>query len=295
MRTNMKSEKIKGKKDVRRTKRKNGHGSVGTEGASPLSLPRKKGATGRKVRTSENVVLPRALLLEPGSLPASYDTTRVVLHPVEPYLVTVYWELSPDDLRKVSRLSRTYPRKAEAVLRFHDVTRAIPGSKHGPGFFDISVDLKAGNWYVHLWSAEKSYFVELGIRTASGRFLPIAASNTAEVPPARPSPHSDEDYLLVTGDYGQVKRIGGRTDRKPRSFSQPLKKEPSFQSIPPNAHHSASEFLPRHTSPATQAVHASLKRLQEGGPCEMAEINFISGISSESSGPEREGDRPVGC
>jgi hypothetical protein len=291
----MKSERIKGKKVVRRTKRKNGQGSVGTEGTASFSLPRERRPDGRKLRASENVVLPRELLLETGSLPASYDTTRVVLLPVEPYLVTVYWELSPGDLRKVSRLSRTHARKAEAVLRFYDVTRGIRGSKNVPGFFDISVDLKAGNWYVHLWSAEKSYFVELGIRTASGRFLPIAASNTAEVPPARPSPHSDEDYLLVTGDYDIVKRVGGRTDMKALSSSPTLQKEAALQSIPLKAHHSGSGLLIRHAPSAMQAVHASLKRLQEVGPCEMAEINFIFGISSGSSVPEREGDSPVGC
>lgn len=291
----MKNKRIKGKKTVQRTKLKNGQGSVETAGAASLSFPRKKRPIDRKLRASQKVVLFRELLRETGSLPSSYDATRVVLLPVEPYLVTVYWELSPHDLKKVSRLSQTYARKANTILRFYDVTHSIHDNKNVASFFDISVDFKAGNWYVHLWSAEKLYFVELGIRTDSGRFFPIATSNTAEVPPALPSTHSDEDYLLITGDYDLEKRIGGKTDEETPFSSPSLQKGPVLQSISPRAHHSASRLPHRDTPLAMQTLHPSLKRFEEGGPCEMAEINFTFGISSESSVPEREGDGPVGC
>jgi hypothetical protein len=110
------------------------------------------------------------LPLEPGELPASYGRNRLVLLPVDPYLLYAYWELAGDAPPTAG---------ARPVLRFEET----PGRP-----FDVEVDLAAGNWYVHLWSAGKSYRAELGVRSEDGAFVSLAHSNTVQTPIAGPAP-----------------------------------------------------------------------------------------------------------
>jgi hypothetical protein len=54
--------------------------------------------------------------------------------------------------------------------------------------FDIEIEFEAGSWYVHLWSPEKVYQAELGVRSDDGTFAVLAQSNKIETPPAWPHP-----------------------------------------------------------------------------------------------------------
>jgi len=290
----MKRKKIRERKTIKKPRRKYGITSVRCADQASSTPPQKLGPSNLLQNVSHNDGLFRELLVEDGNLPASYNTTRVVLLPLEPYLVTVYWDLSPEDLRKIRHLSRRYTRKAETVLRFYDVTPSMLGGKKVPHFFDVPVDPKVGNWYVHLWSAEKSFFVEFGIKTLSGRFFPIAGSNTAEVPPALPSPHDNEDYLLIKGDFDLVNRMEGKTVDTIFVSAPSHQRESGPLSIPQQSPRSPSRMTLPQVSRAMKTVRGLLRRCEEGDPCEMAEINLIFGISSKTSVAEREGDNPVG-
>jgi len=116
--------------------------------------------------------------LDPGELPSTYGKNRLVLLPIDPYLIYAYWELAdgppPTD-------------GAHPVLRFHET----PGRP-----FDIEVDLGAGNWYVHLWSAGKQYQAALGVRSEDGTFVELAQSNTVQTPSSGPVPATPERPAL---------------------------------------------------------------------------------------------------
>ena len=104
---------------------------------------------------------------ESGELPETYGRTKVVAMVVSPYLVHVYWDLAPQDRAAAG----------PATLRFHDTA--------GGDSFDVNVDLAARSWYVHLWSPDKHYSVELGWQRESA-FAPLAQSNPIETPRAWP-------------------------------------------------------------------------------------------------------------
>src|SRR5215475_13350965 len=89
--------------------------------------------------------------LDRGELPQSYGKSRLVLMPVDPYLMYAYWDLAADPPPTAG---------ARAVLRFHEASHP----------FDVEVDLAAGKWYVHLWSAAKIYEADLGLRGEDGSF-----------------------------------------------------------------------------------------------------------------------------
>ena len=109
---------------------------------------------------------------EKGELPDYYGEPKVTLLPVGPYLAYAYWEFD---------LAALPPDTASAVLRFHDTQESSAGRS-----FDVDVDLRARNWYVHLWKPAEPYVADLGVRTASGEFVSLARSNPLQTPRAWP-------------------------------------------------------------------------------------------------------------
>lgn len=105
-------------------------------------------------------------------LPDSYKHPKVTLAVVDPYLVHAWWDIDT---------TRLPPDTISAALRFHDLSGA-PSA-----VFDVDVDLRARNWYVHLWNPARSYYAELGIKTAGGEFRSLAASNKVRTPRAWPA------------------------------------------------------------------------------------------------------------
>ncbi len=132
------------------------------------------------------------LLRETGELPGAYGRTVVTLVPVDPYLVHVYWEVSSMDREKGRVWSDRSKEGYQPVLRFYDVTYIEFDGANAHGYFDVEVDMRMASWYVHLWSPEKSYVVDLGLRAESGEFYRLARSSSAQTPPAWPSPKADD-------------------------------------------------------------------------------------------------------
>ncbi len=129
-----------------------------------------------------------------------FKETRVTVLPVEPYLVHVYWEASSDELDQLRRrLSHEYS-SSEAVLRFYDVTNVVFDGTNAHSCFDVRIDLDSKSSYVHLWSPEKWYCVELGFKTKDGICLPLARSNIVRTPRPLPAPRADNRFVFVEQD-----------------------------------------------------------------------------------------------
>jgi hypothetical protein len=132
-------------------------------------------------------------------------TIRVAAMTVNPYLLHVYWQIPRQDLEGISHTLHELPANARPVLRFYDVTCILFDGTNAHHIFDVEVDLPAMKRDVPIWSADKSYVVELGYKGSGGRFYPIARSNVVNVPRAEPSPRLAERYLLVEG--GEIKSL----------------------------------------------------------------------------------------
>jgi hypothetical protein len=162
----------------------------------------RKAKQGRS-NTASQQVFPEELnelVSRPDELPDTYDETRVVSMAVGPYLMHVYWNITPDDFRKIAPLPGE---EHQSVLRFYDVTYIMFDGTNAHSFFDVPIDLEAKNWNVPLWSPEKSYVVEIGYKTQDGVFVPIAASEATQTPPAGPTPKGEELFMRLTEDGKQ--------------------------------------------------------------------------------------------
>src|SRR5690348_13361052 len=110
------------------------------------------------------------------NLPASYAKTRLVLLVVDPYLIHAYWEVVAEKLREVKKLAR----QNKGVLRFYKATETAGHSTQDS--FDIEVDLKSRNWYVHLWSPEESLYADLGLKRNDGKLIRLDRSQVVRMP-----------------------------------------------------------------------------------------------------------------
>jgi len=142
-------------------------------------------------------VPPQALNLEDDEPPASYGRTRLVMLVVDPYCVHTYWEVTPDTLAETKKMIRFHADSVRPVLRFHDAAVADVADASQSGWFDVDVDLQPRNWQVRLWSADKTYTADLGLRGDDGRFVSLARSNGIRTPRAWPAVGVEERFMRV--------------------------------------------------------------------------------------------------
>ena len=194
--------------------------------------------------------------LETGELPESYGVDKVVVLPVNPYLVHVYWDLSPHHQSQPS---------TSGCLRFSETG--------GPDSFDVNVDLAAKSWYVPLWSPDKRYSVELGLNGPAGEFVSLARSNPVETPRAWPVAEVHEEFqragnaeipppppatlsVAVVGRTPWSARVP--LDPPPEPSSETRPSEPPDRSAPPD--HPTAETRPL---PPPDAATVLRQRLTE--------------------------------
>ena len=256
--------------------------------------------------------------MEPIDLPGSYGETRAVLMAIEPYLLHVYWEVTSDELEKARHWFDEDYAQSQTILRFYDVTNTVVDYGKARGFFDVDIDLYSRSRYIHLWSPDKSYFVELGFKTEDGRFFPLVRSNVAKTPSAWPAPRVDEQDTAVQGNlrkawsravvhedrWGDAKIKAGDTERqakpqreqKPRHQGESAQDTDSAQTLPTKPV-GGREFETRR-KPSFQPAPSLKERVQgqsEKGidvdMTEMSEQAFALGVSSErSASPQKKKD-----
>ena len=157
--------------------------------------------------------------LEDEEIPGGDEETKVVLLPVNPHLLYVYWEFSARDLEEMgSVFSRLGPR-ARPVLRFYET--ANPDSLNSASCLEVAIALSAGKWYVRLEHPADSYCLDLGLCLGQGSFRLLARSNVAEMPKACPSDKMEERYLRVEGNDSPAEVVPPPAEGRSASQSAP--------------------------------------------------------------------------
>src|SRR6059036_285591 len=126
-----------------------------------------------------------------------YGRTELVLMVVDPLLLFAYWEVTPESLGQAQDALGAEMVGARAVLRLYDISLIHFDGTNAHHTFDIDIGLEARGWYVHLWTAEKSYCADLGFVARTGRFHALTRSNIIHTPRAGPSTRTDERWMRV--------------------------------------------------------------------------------------------------
>lgn len=170
---------------------------------TPLrAKPTRPPAACRPARQGRAGTVPTPTAIHPkrtyDDLPWSYGETELVLMPVDPFLIHAYWDFSPGDWEKVRRHRRpAMPAGRQVVLRIYDVTMIRFDGTNAHSYFDFPLALEAQNWYVRLWSAEKSLCADLGWPRPDGSFETLVRSNVIQTPRAGVSIFEEARWVEV--------------------------------------------------------------------------------------------------
>lgn len=175
-----------------------------TAGTIPPTKARQKAASSNR-DIGKTTSSPRNFAAK-DALPKSYGGLKVVLMPVDPFLMHAYWEADLSDVGKATRRFEGKFRRIQTVLRFFDVTNDPSGSSVD-GYFDVPVDLEAGGWYVHHLIPGRAYFADLGVKAEGGIFVPLIRSNTAETPMDKPDYVEPEACLFVSKEEAPMASV----------------------------------------------------------------------------------------
>ncbi|MEN3013601.1 MAG: DUF4912 domain-containing protein [Endomicrobiia bacterium] len=146
--------------------------------------------------------------LEVRELPKSYGDTKIVLLPKDPWWCFAYWEISENTF---SELRNLYGGNFKLSIRVYDVTNVnnfdgINANK----FFDIDIDnINVNNWYINLPEVNRSWCVDLGIKTQDGKFITISRSNIVIMPKFGVSPLTDEQWAILQREFERLLEMSG--------------------------------------------------------------------------------------
>ena len=142
-------------------------------------------------------------------VPASYAGDRIVLLVRDPYWVHVYWEISREALLRAKGVLKDEFYDAKSILRVHDVTGVDFDGTNSNSHSDIPVEGGATNWYINTRVPNRSYCVEIGLLSRSGRFVLLARSNQVTTPRDAPSDVVDEQWMIPDWEFDKVYALSG--------------------------------------------------------------------------------------
>ena len=123
----------------------------------------------------------------------------------DPWWLHAYWEIQPGTERAAR--SQLLPHEVaglQSVLRVYDVTDADFPAHPAQRTFDIGLSGMATNWYIQTNAPGRSFIVDIGLLTHTGRFLLLARSNRVTTPRFGPSDVIDEAWMTTDEAYWKL-------------------------------------------------------------------------------------------
>ncbi len=132
-------------------------------------------------------------------IPSHYDFDMMRLLVQDPFRIYVYWQLKDNPY---DRLHRIFP--AGAIGDFHTVLKLIDETTNIAVFFNAAYTRE---YWFNVFP-DRSYRVELGLRSQSYGYIKLISSQTALTPRGGPSDKiaTEPEYRIATDDYLRVLR-----------------------------------------------------------------------------------------
>ena len=122
---------------------------------------------------------------------SGYGQGRAVLVARDPQSLFAHWEIPP--VRRVEAL-RSLGAEGEHT---REILRVFETARIPPAFRDIELAPGADRTNIPVEHAGRAYRVEVGLRTASARFVPLAMSNLVSTPAAQPSDDTSVRWVAL--------------------------------------------------------------------------------------------------
>ncbi|MDD5072952.1 MAG: DUF4912 domain-containing protein [Candidatus Omnitrophica bacterium] len=142
-------------------------------------------------------------------LPSKYGDTRIVVMTRDPHWIFAYWEVGDERRMQIEREASASWDNLRKVLRVYDVTGKGFNGSNANRFFDIDINSAAANWYINVGEADRSWCVDLGVITSSGKFILIARSNIVSTPRDSASDVIDEEWMSIEEQFLKLYGLWG--------------------------------------------------------------------------------------
>ena len=129
---------------------------------------------------------------------------RLVVMVRDPYWLHAHWELSRVGVDRAQAALGQEWHTVRPVLRLVEATDAGTTSAVETPVRDIDIHGGVNNWYIDVNDPPKSYRVDIGYLTASGRFYALARSNVVTTPRAGSKDHLDQNWTDIATDCERI-------------------------------------------------------------------------------------------
>jgi hypothetical protein len=127
-----------------------------------------------------------------GDLPGGYGDSRVVLLPRDPQWAYAYWDVPNEHKEELRRQGGQ-----QLALRIYDVTDINLDYQSPHSIQEYPADELAREWYLPIPVSDRDYVIDIGYRTADGRWLVLARSARVHIPPVYPSDWIEDVFITV--------------------------------------------------------------------------------------------------
>jgi hypothetical protein len=138
-----------------------------------------------------------------------HSRDRLVVMVRDPFWLHAYWELSRRGIERAQAAMGQHWHGARPVLRLEEVSRNGTTTSAKRFVRDIEIHGGVNNWYVDVQNPPKSYQLEIGYLSVSGRFYAMARSNVVSTPQTGGGNSFDENWAEVAKDFDRIYAMSG--------------------------------------------------------------------------------------
>lgn len=151
-------------------------------------------------------------------LPRTYGRDRIVVMVRDPFWLHVYWEITEHSIRRAEAALEQEWHGAKPILRVLDITSEESSSVTETIVRDIDIYEGCNNWYIDVNKPNRTYRVDIGYYTRSGRFYMVCRSNVINTPRPNVSDQLDENWAEVQQKLDKIYALSGGYDKNTSSF-----------------------------------------------------------------------------
>jgi hypothetical protein len=151
-------------------------------------------------------------------LPRAYGRDRIVVMVRDPFWLHVYWEITEHSIRRAETSLEQEWHGAKAILRVMDITSEESTNYTEKLVKDIDIYPGCNNWYIDVQKPNRTYRVDIGYITKSGRFYVMCRSNSIITPRPNSSDQIDENWADVQQKLDKIYALSGGYDKNTSSF-----------------------------------------------------------------------------
>jgi len=137
---------------------------------------------------------------------------RLVVMVRDPYWLQVHWELSRNGVERAQAALAQEWHTVKPILRLVEAADGGTTSAVETPIRDIEIHGGVNNWYVDVADPPKSYRIDIGYLTTSGRFYVLARSNVVTTPRAGSKDDIDQNWSDIASDFERIYAQSGGAD-----------------------------------------------------------------------------------